>query len=158
MRKPNYPLQQVVLRLGEQFRLVKELPTVDESPVLKKAHRRGPYPDISFGPSTQYEQFHSKRFFLSTNQRDSCVRINGNIAIIHNIFESKKGIFVLYSTFARIENFFTYPFESEHIGILMVSDLSAEIKVATVHSIEAKCVLLTADHKFVVFPLAHTEL
>lgn len=159
IRKPNFPLQQAILRLREHDIFGRKEPKLNaDAPTLKKPHFRGPLPDISLGPFQCYEQVQLKTFFLSTGKRDRGVQIEQDIGVVLNIFESKTGIFLLCSIFESKSSFFHYPFDSVHLGIFLVSRLSQEIKVVNVNMVSAKYVLLPKDEDFVALPLVHTQL
>lgn len=82
VRKPTFPLSQIIHRLSERTNINVVSPSF---PVLKKEHQRGPLTDELTG--LQYTIVKTLKFQLKLNVKDSCVRLNGSISIIKNIVQ-----------------------------------------------------------------------
>lgn len=156
VRKPNYPLQQVIGRLSENcdFTETSNIPT---SGVVKKEHRNGPLPPDK-NNFLQFREVHLPIVFLSVFQGDNCVLIANKVALVRNILceavENDK--FVVYEEFLHAENFFENPLQSKDLRIFLVSDMSGEFKCCKLSDISCKCVLLPFKDSFVSIPLLHT--
>lgn len=82
VRKPTFPLSQIIRRLSERTNINVVSPSF---PVLKKEHQRGPLTDELTG--LQYTIVKTLKFQLKLNVKDSCVRLNGSISIVKNIVQ-----------------------------------------------------------------------
>ena len=78
VRKPSFPLEQVIRRLSEQTDS-----TVSESfPVLKQEHNRGPLTSsLPTGACIQFRSVQTEKFCLKLNSKDSCVRISDSVCL-----------------------------------------------------------------------------
>lgn len=81
-----------------------------------------------------------------------CVRVNDNICIVRNILKDETGVFLVYQSFLRVEHFFKKPLESGLLGINKVSELSDELELVNLASVQTKNVLLPYKTYFVSFP------
>ena len=157
VRKPNYPLQQVIRRLSEncgQF-CIKE--NIAVNGIVKKNHLKGPLPRNVCG-YLQFNEIHLPSAFLSLSQGDNCVMIGKKAALVRNIIcesiEDEKSI--VYEEFLTVSNFFNTPLESKDLFIYAVSNLSGTLKVCKISDITCKCVLLQFQNVNVTVPLNHT--
>lgn len=147
VRKPCFPLAQVIRRLSEQNNMEREGTVY---PMLKKQHRRGPVPDNLLA-GTQYHVVKTENFVLKLNKKDSCVRIGGPICLVKNIILDDEE-YIVYKTFQNFRNFFTSPLQSSLLGIVVVADLQNDVMSAKLSAIEAKCVLLPYKDKQTALP------
>ena len=156
IRKPNQPLQQAVLRLGER---AWAAPVKDERAkfVLKGEHFSGPLPYSQVSQVVLFKKAVFKSFCLSMKPRDSCFKIGNDVAVAKNFFRCSEGCFVLYSKFQMVSDYFSYPLKSGSLGIYLVSDLSDEVHTAKISCVECKLVMLPKGEDFVVLPLLHTQ-
>jgi hypothetical protein len=155
VRKPNYPLQQMILRLRERAIVTESSKPTNTNPVLRKPHHRGPLPSSGHATVVCYKQAWDKNFMISVITPNNCVKINGKISLVQNIFRSEKGRFGLYKVFKQCSDFFYYPLPSSVLGIISVDDLSNELHVASLSEISMKYVLISFRDQRVVFPLIH---
>lgn len=116
VRKPTFPLSQIIRRLSERTNINVVSPSF---PVLKKEHQRGPLTDELTG--LQYTIVKTLKFQLKLNVKDSCVRLNGSISIVKNIVQddNDQELYIVYKSFKKIENFFTSPLDSSLLGIVL---------------------------------------
>lgn len=107
VRKPTFPLSQIIRRLSEQTNLNVRRPSF---PVLEKEHQHGPLTDDLL-TCIQYTIVKTLKFQLKLNVQDSCVRLNGDISIVKNIVQddNDQEVFIVYKSFKKIENFFYIP-------------------------------------------------
>lgn len=149
VRKPTFPLSQIIRRLSERTNINVVSPSF---PVLKKEHQRGPLTDELTG--LQYTIVKTLKFQLKLNVKDSCVRLNGSISIVKNIVQddNDQELYIVYKSFKKIENFFTSPLDSSLLGIVLVSELENEFRSAKLSSVETKCVLLPFKNKYLAIP------
>lgn len=82
VRKPTFPLPQIIRRLSEQTNINIASPSF---PVLKKEHQRGPLTNELTG--LQYTIVKTLKFQLKLNVKDSCVGLSGSISIVKNIVQ-----------------------------------------------------------------------
>lgn len=150
VRKPTFPLSQIIRRLSERTNINVVSPSF---PVLKKEHQRGPFTDELTG--LQYTNVKTLKFQLKLNVTDSCVRLSGSISIVKNIVQddNDQEVYIVYKSLKKkIENFFTSPLDSSLLGILLVSELENEFRSAKLSSVETKCVLLPFKNKYLAIP------
>lgn len=149
VRKPTFPLSQIIRRLSERTNINVVSPSF---PVLKKEHQRCPLTDELTG--LQYTIVKTLKFQLKLNVKDSCVRLNGSISIVKNIVQddNDQELYIVYKSFIKIENFFTSPLDSSLLGIVLVSELENEFRSAKLSSVETKCVLLPFKNKYLAIP------
>ena len=146
IRKPSFPLEQVIRRLSEQTSSV----VADTFPILKNEHLCGPLPNI-LSTGIQYRSIQTDRYKFKLNCKDSCVRIGDNIGLIQNIVSHESDCYIVYVQFERTRNFFETPLSSSLLGIHRVSDVGVQLHVAKVSEIQSKCVLLPYKRDFIAF-------
>ena len=150
VRKPEFPLAQIVRRLSEKADVKVDKPSY---PKFSKGHENGPLPDVLVD-GQQYQKVQTENYILKTCVKDSSVRILGEFCILKNIILSEEGqISVVYQSFQTVEIFFTVPLESKLLGIVKVSNLNENLKIAKLADIEAKCVILPYKNAHVIFHL-----
>ena len=148
VRKPKFPLQQVIRRLSES-RATKSVQS--KFPSLKFEHNNGPVPESLRG-SKQYSTVQTETFCLKTSTRDSCVRVRGQIGQIRNILKTGTEISIVYCRGLSMEDFFTTPLQSSLLGIHKLSGFGDNLHVASLREVQAKCVLLPARDKLIAIP------
>lgn len=150
VRKPTFPLSQIIRRLSEKTNLNITRPSY---PVLKKKHQHGPLTDDLL-TCIQYTIVKTLKFQLKLNVKDSCVRLNGGISIVKNIVQddNDQEVFIVYKSFKKRENLFTSPLDSSLLGIVLVSELENEFRSAKLSLVEANSVLLPFKNKFFAIP------
>lgn len=153
IRKPKFPLAQVVRRLSEQAEIQK---TIKTFPYLTKPHNNGPIPDRLLN-GCQYLKVETERYTLKVNHKDSCVRIDGKICRLQNIVSLENDIFLVYKVFQGEENFFTTPLESRLLGIVKVSNLDNILHVVKISELQSKCVILPFKTKHIAIPFTDAE-
>lgn len=159
VRKPNFPLQQVVRRLSENSDLNFSKDTVPPTGKVRLEHRNGPLPQNALNGLLQFAEISLPDVFLSLKDGDNCVLVEKRVALVRNIIcanpEDEKEI--VYEEFLNANNFFEYPLESKDLMIFSLSELSGETKVCKVSDIACKCVLIPFKNVFVSIPLVHTS-
>ena len=164
VRKPNFALQQVILRLTEKSEIssrinmgVSTFSTSSLEPVLKMEHSDGPLPSWNYRPCTQFRDAIFPECVISSKSGDNCVKVGSDIVLVRNVFQSASGTYIIYNRFHSSESYFLYPLDSRHIDVYRVSRLSTNNKIADISTVTKKFVLLpclNGDH--VAFPLTHT--
>lgn len=150
VRKQTFPLSQIIRRLSEEDSYQSERKAY---PILTKSHSKGPLPDnLGEDTYTQFSKVEVEKYVLKLNGKDNCVRISGRICLIKNIMLEDSGIYLVFQSFKKSENFFTSPLSSNLLGISVVFDLEHTLKTAKLSSVEAKSVLLPMGNKYVAFP------
>ena len=152
IRKPNFPLQQILCRMSERkgFRAKQ----TQSSKHLRKEHHNGPVPQ-ELMPCLQYGEARLKNFRVSISKGNNCFKIGKGVVLVQNILAHNREIYVVFQEFSVVENFFSYPCHSSDLGIHHVSGLGRERKSAPISAIVQKCVLLPDKGRFVVVPLLH---
>ena len=153
VRKPQHPLAQIIRRQSERDTEVNEfLP--NKKNIFKNQHNKGPCPDfLQF--SIQYMEVYLPHFCLKTTCGNNCVKIENEICLVKNICVYDGITYIVYWSFLKKSNFFTYPCDSSLLGIFLVSHLDKVEHVAILDDKFIKCVLLQVDDGFVVSPLLH---
>jgi len=82
---------------------------------------------------------------------------SGCIAEINNVIQlhSSDDIVIICKTFTTMDNFFSYPVESQQVRIYKVSKLSHNFHVYGVSEISCKCLVLPRKDYFVAMPMLH---
>ena len=157
IRKPNFPLPQVIRRLTEQSQIVKQCKKIivkqckDHSTVTKKRHRHGPVPR-NMTNCSQFEEIHLKDLFLSTKAGDNAIIANNCTYVIKNIITCNYHRYLVCQKFTSRASFFNYPLNSELINIALVDGLERDL-VCLKPSDVSKAVLLPYKDKFVSIPM-----
>jgi hypothetical protein len=155
VRKPNFPLQQVIRRVAEMQSLAAD----DTKPIcgiVRKEHGNGPVTrDFRF--YSQYRELSLPDIYLSVNRGDNCVLIGDKVGLVRNILcergESEKILMV--ELFRESVSFFESPLSSSDLRIFIVSRPNEQMIAVRVTDISSKCVLLPYKTSFVAFPLLH---
>ena len=150
IRKPQFPLQQVVRRLSERSVRTIHVPVCN----LQKEHCAGPVPR-QFMLCHQFREYHQPTFKITLRAGNNCIEIFDQIALVRNFIEKDTKQFVVYQTFASQKPWFNYPLISSDIGIYELAGINDELHVALVSEIQKKYVLLKRDEKTVAIPLLH---
>ena len=151
VRKPTNALQQVIRRISEKQEATSENP---EAPVLKKEHHNGPLLAENL-LCTQYKEVHSKNFTISLLDKDQCVMIGNDIAVVRNILFYDEEIHILYQKFRTLVDFFDYPLNSSTIRVHRASNLREALQVANLNNVQTKCVMLPYRDDYIIIPFAH---
>jgi hypothetical protein len=156
VRNGNNPVSQLVGRLTEcDKRVACKDADVPKSKSFKKGHFEGP---ILCGMSTmeQFKQYETENVFISCEHGDNFIEILGEIGIVRHILrEPGDAVSVLFSSFERKESLYTYPLQSEILGIFSLSRLCESCTVHPLHEVNRKYLLLPLpdDKGFAGFPL-----
>lgn len=159
LRKPNFPLSQIVNRISERNSVCSNSVCVgDAYPLLKKSHSEGPL--IDERACRQYKELYLEKYCFKVTCADHGVMINNEIGCIKNIISLKHDstqIFVIYKTYGVTEKFYDYPVASGNLGIYIVKSLQNNLKACSYKAIQSKYVLLPLSKKSIVaFPLLHS--
>lgn len=153
VRKPTFPLAQIIRRLSEQTESQKDPKTY---PHLSKPHSNGPVHERLVN-GCQYQKVETERHVFKMNSKDGCVRIDGKICLIKNIILHEGNIFLVYQVFGRSENAFERPLESKLLGIVKVSNLGNTYNFSKLNDVESKCVLLPLKNKFIAISFTDAD-
>lgn len=159
VRKPNYPLQQVIRRLSEKRASVNPGQTILDHGVVKKRHNHGPHVR-EYSAYQQFEALTLPGVHLSIHRGDNCVLSGEKVGLIRNILSpsdnSTERILVIEWFRGNIGNFFTVPLHSSDLRIFTIAQLCEDINTIKISDITCKCVLLPYKDYYVVIPLSHT--
>ena len=161
VRKPNFPLQQIIRRLSEDC--FKDLHCTSDSEsgygIVKNEHHKGPLPR-EYATYLQFEQLClPKSFFLSLGQGNNCILARGKVGIIRNILSPNENSLervLIVENFRNLNNFYTEPLPSSDLRIFQVGPLSGDIVSLNMNEVSCKCVLLPYRDSFVSVPLIHS--
>lgn len=160
IRKPKFPLQQVIKRLSEKSVLNAKLESVlPHAGIVKKRHYKGPllneYVDYS-----QFEEISLPKYFLSIQLGNNCVLVGDKVGLIRNILSpsdvSMERIFVVQWYSGALHSFYTEPLHSSDLRVFRVSWLHENTAAVSLKDITCKCILLPYKNDFVVVPLSHS--
>ena len=155
VRKPSFPLQQIIRRLSEQRNSQTSKTPEHLYPILKKQHNVGPLP-FCLSNGIQYRSVVTPRFSIKLNHKDSCVRVEGKISVVKNIILRDAETFVVYQSFKNSDDFFDTPVPSGVLGIQIVHELDSSEFVCKLSDIQAKCTLLPHKRKYLALPFTST--
>ena len=157
VRKPNFPLQQIVRRMSERRSGAQSEELT--YPILKGEHCSGP---VASGiiVKKQYREAVFQNFTVKLTTGDRFVELtSGNVVNIENIVVDKDGrVILMYRKYYSFESFFDYPCSSTNIGIYKFSHLGNALHYVEISEIRKKCVVVPYKKSwFVGIPLAHTN-
>lgn len=160
IRKPNFPLQQVIRRLSERYPFIcsNNVGNIPLHGIVKKKHRRGPCP-LDYITYLQFEQLSLPDSHLSVHRPDNCIIVREKVGLIRNILSKSEddGDRVLVVEWFRgvPDSFFEEPLHSSDLRIFKVHHLVDDIAMVDVQEVTSKCVLLPCMDYYVVVPLVH---
>lgn len=162
VRKPQFPIQQVVLRLNERYAARLVLQNV-VYPVTKFEHCAGPVPACM--PNVeQFRQVQTDKYMLSLNCSNNCVIVSCGVDTecipvrVKNIMKIGDKIILLCTKFTQLTDFFTSPVSSTCLNFYKVAGESADFYQFNLSDVLYKCVCLplcTEKSSFVVLPMRH---
>ena len=150
VRKPKYPLPQVIRRLSEKMNISTKKHT---GTFCSAEHNQGPLPDDDFRSAVQYKRLYASSYTLTITEPDNAVLIRDATYVVINILIHQEKQKIVCRKFKTKESLYTYPFNSEKIHISVVSSLEKHLSVFNADEVSAKVVLLPLNHKFVSIPL-----
>ena len=159
VRRPNDPLPQLINRLGELARTGHGR-THDSGTAISlgKRHMDGPVPQGIEGRFTQHRQC-QVRYFVSSKDGDNCFLLWGStVILVCNVIKTATGVFVAALKFAEMRPYYTYPFSSDKIGIMVATKLTKKPELVPIAdwSRGRKCVRSSqADGSDVIIPILH---
>lgn len=157
VRKPTFPLQQVIRRLSE-----KKQKHFDQLNIktLENEHTSGPLmPGFDASNCKQYKSVKLGKFLLNLKRSDQYCRIDNHICKLENILQIDHGdgeIHVVFRKFSVCQKFFDIPLDSDLLGIYLVSSLSDRLFIRQYSDIQSKYILLPYRNENVAMPFTDT--
>lgn len=151
LRTGHQPLSQLENRLSETS---DTLLFQDDFPLTHKGlHSLGPVLHHGVG-CFQYHRIFFHRSRLDTNSGDSYVMDKSNwyYKIVNIVFDSKSTTFLICKRFLKQSPFYSYPLESNLLGISFVSQLSEPMSLK-LSNVAKKCLCLPYKEGFVMLPM-----
>ena len=153
VRRPQNPVQQIVRRIHERQK-VSNPNNISVSSPLIQLHFSGPLLE-SMGTYEQYRRYDDGQTVISSKTGNDCFSVGGRVVLVRNILSPAGTVKVLCSCFENAESFFSYPLDSERLGILFVFNLSKDFQIIPVEELKTKMVLLPFKTGYVALPLLH---
>ena len=153
IRKPNFPLQQVIRRLHEKKQVKRS--SSHSSKYCKKKHSSGPLPS-NFPHCSQFREAHLEHHIISSQQGNNAVMFQNNIFQVRNVATVNKSIILICQKFGSKEPFFQYPLDSSKLNVVVVRNLEQDLVHFPTEEISAKVVLLPYKDGYVSIPVIHT--
>lgn len=94
---------------------------------------------------------------MTTTCQDNTFLMGKNVCRIVNIIDCQSDIIIAYRQYGSVEHFFTYPFNSDILNIVIPADLGHEIKFSRLSSFSQKCLAVPYNDATVVMPLFHMK-
>lgn len=160
VRKPQYPMQQVVRRLREIHMHHKEgmvNSSSGVSEVLLKEHCEGPVPN-GVVLVKQFRKLQFGNYVISTCTRGNNYLITNDYipVIVRNIGTVNNETVLICSTFLDVRDAFDYPIQSSKLGIYRITESTSTLKVLALKDIKSKCVYIAiSDRHSILVPLLH---
>jgi hypothetical protein len=158
VRKPSYPLQQILRRLNEQqsFKVTDHSAIVE--PVTKFEHNSGPL--IAAHPSAkQFKRVKTNQWSLSLKVGENCIMTSEGVpALVRNIVAASGTISLICTKFECVSEAFTYPLISSKLGICKVERQLRSLFSIPLSSVMYKCVywpIRNCEDSFIVIPFLH---
>ncbi|KAK3908311.1 Kinesin-like protein KIF1B [Frankliniella fusca] len=152
------PLIQVANRDIERQSPTVEILRYDN--VVKLARRRRHMVEDEVVDGEQFRFLRFNDVVFKCNKKDNCFKtFLGDVVVMSNIVRRENDIFLVGCHMINKRDLYDYPFPSSEIGILSVSQLSAEKRAYSLNDVECKCWLMPEDEEdelFACFPILHS--
>lgn len=153
-RKPNQPLQQIVLRLMEQENsYVRISASKKSSNRCLQPHTEGPVSAEFSSNCIQYRSIENDALYLCIAKRNNCCMLrDSSICIVANIVIENSVHFLVIRKLSKIESFYDVGLSSELFEIFKCSLISTECSLVRLSEVYKKCYLMPLlqkkhDHK-----------
>jgi len=157
IRKPDKPLEQVVLRYQERKKLKNNVKSKKEFK-LTGSHNRGPL--IQNTTSPQYNKLLFYNFkFKSQIDADSyfCSNNNEIVKLINIAYSTNTGqVTLIGKKFDCMQDFYDEPIKSSHFGIYIVDNLSNTLQTWQISDIKKKVMVFNFEDKSIAVPFLHS--
>lgn len=157
IRKPDKPLEQIVLRYQERRQLINNVKSKKEYK-LAGPHNKGPL--IQNTTSPQYNKLLFYNFKFKTQiDADSYFCSNKNeIVKLINIAYSKNTdqVILIGKKFDSMQNFYDEPIKSSNFGIYIVNNLSNTLQAWQISDIKKKVMIFNFENKSIAVPFLHS--
>ncbi len=153
VRKPRFPLQQIIRRMSEMEGRGSCRPTTKCG--VKFEHHAGPVP-VGYQNGSQFSQMIFKdNVCITRSEPDNCVKIGAHVCLVRNILLNPTDgeVFIVYEQFLVARAFYSYPLSSNALGIYQVTLPSGHMEVCHVREITEKYLLLPHEEYFITFPM-----
>jgi hypothetical protein len=84
----------------------------------------------SLGLCRQFKQVAGNGISISVKPGNNCIAMGNDIVVVHSIAVKNEEIFLIHLKFCERFDFFSYPLQSSHLGIYLVSYLKREMLMA----------------------------
>jgi len=157
IRKPDKPLEQVVLRYQARRKLKNNVKSKKEFK-LTGSHNRGPL--IQNTTSPQYNKLLFYNFkFKSQIDADSyfCSNNNEIVKLINIAYSTNTGqVTLIGKKFDCMQEFHDEPIKSSHFGIYIVDNLSNTLLTWQISDIKKKVMVFNFEDKSIAVPFLHS--
>lgn len=158
IRKPDKPLEQIVLRYQERRQLIINNVKSKTEYKLAGPHNKGPL--IQNTTSPQYNKLLFYNFKFKTQiDADSYFCSNKNeIVKLINIAYSKNTdqVILIGKKFDSMQNFYDEPIKSSNFGIYIVNNLSNTLQAWQISDIKKKVMIFNFENKSISVPFLHS--
>jgi hypothetical protein len=141
VRRPQYSIQQVLRRLGEQsFCVTKSYGTLI-APVTKYEHSNGPLLR-SLKPVVQLKRLQTDKFTISLSAGNNCIMLAPGVpALVQNIVRERDDVITLVCTkFKKVTDALFDPLPSSKLSICQVESELPDLFAVTLKNVVNKCV------------------
>ena len=160
VRKPQFPLQQIVNRLAERQQSVSSSAVCDQSnenSAVKNEHNTGPVLP-HYRSYRQYKSVQTKSYRISLSVGNNCIlTTEGYPALVQNILcaGDTETVVLMCNRYRTTDDAFSYPLLSSRLGIYKVGDGLSQLFALPLRSVAKKCAVLPVKDSFVILPLLH---
>lgn len=162
LRKPDKPLEQIVLRYHEQGQIVIDSQNNND---IKNTALLGPHNN---GPLLGNMEFHTQYNILSLPNFKLKIKNNADSYFISNKNEIVKLINIRYTNetdkiiligkkFEHKKDFYKQPINSSHFGIFIVKQLSTNLSLWSISEIKKKVMIFFFEEKLIAIPFLHSN-
>lgn len=159
IRKPDKPLEQVVLRYQERRKLNKNDRSKIDKFNLAGPHNKGPLLH-NYTTSPQYNKLILNNFkFKSQIDSDSyfCSNNNEIVKLINIAHSTNTGqVILIGKKFESMQDLYVEPIKSSHFGIYIVNNLSITLQTWAITDIKIKVIIFNFENKLIAVPFLHT--
>jgi len=165
VRKPGYPMAQVIRRLSEERTAFSESRSTETGRVLTFEHSDGPVPD-GYEEAVQFVNLKTVNYKLSLKTSADCYVLVKNVGPVKvvNILSLSGEIYIVHRSFKHVDDFFQYPLPSSSIGMYKVSGCAKNFAVCAFRDVLSKCLFFplssvpTMQKCYAVIPVVHTVI
>ena len=161
VKKTSQPLPQIIRRVTERRHFsLRSTVRPKRNLMVSVEHNGGPVPQ-GYEPAEQFAQLQHNGTFLSLLRADNCIAtVHHGPMLVKNILKVNGEVLLVCKEFRNVTDFFSCPFQSSSIGVVLVSRQCSEYTVISAGDHYSKCARIDIKSpsckQYAVLPLVHS--